>query len=309
MIHRFSCETVTDLHEKMVGELVYRTRPEVDDDISISVSLHNVIAHAKSFEWDFNLKDLWLTSHRWSMMVNQYLNRGALDYWLDSIDKGIAPKRNARGIATMRMNEVAPRNTGRGVTRRWGSCMLALSYRQLPAPQITLHSRTSYLGYIAALDLTVAYKAAQLVSEIVGIPVKEMQFVWQLEAAQYHPMRSMAWILGNVRRRNEFWENDFTREQSPGLFHTRKWFDQIDQMDHEGKLYEEMTYATFLRVRKRYHTEVWGYDFGEPFETPLTKRFKPLPSLHVDDLMIKFGKKEKEPDLDKVELNYDGISE
>ncbi|MGH3834118.1 MAG: hypothetical protein ACRDSF_00220 [Pseudonocardiaceae bacterium] len=307
MIHTFRYPTVTELHEGILEELVYSKRSKVDDDISISVSMHNVIASAKSFQWDFDLKTLWLTRHRWSMMVNQYLNAGALDYWLDSIAAGIAPKKNARGIATMRMNEVKPRQSGRGVTRRWGSCMLALSYRQIPRPQITLHSRTSYLGYIAALDLTLAYKAAQLVSEITGIAVSDMQFVWQLEAAQYHPMRSMAWILGDEDRREEFWAMDLGREECPGFFHTKKWFDQIDAMDNSGKLYEEMTYATFCRIRKRLHTEVYGYPYGEDYETESNKRFAPLPSLSVEDLTIKFAKKAKEPDPDKVELNYDGV--
>ena len=315
MIHSYQESTVTRLHSMMCASLAFTTRSCVDDDISISVSRHNVIAAAERFEWDFDLKRLWLSKQRWTMLVNQYLNKGAMEYWLDGIDTGIAAKKNARGIATMRTNTVAPRMTGRGVTRRWGSCILGFSYRQWPYPQITMHSRTSYLGYIAALDITLAYCLAKEIHLRTGMPPEEMQFVWQLEAAQFHPMRSMAYYLNSPRLRERFFahnvDNDHSREISPGMHHSGKWFRQIEQMDHEGKPYSEMTYSTFCRLRKRYHTEVIGTEYAENFGDDKVKPFKPLPSLKADELAINFSKKHRntEPDLDKVDINYDGEDE
>jgi hypothetical protein len=312
MIRTYQEATVTKLHQVMCHSLAFTSRQCVDDDISISVSRHNVVAAAERFEWNFDLRHLWLSRQRWTMLVNQYLNKGAMDYWLDGIQTGIAAKKNARGIATLRTNTVAPRMTGRGVTRRWGSCILGYSYRQWPYPQITMHSRTSYLGYIAALDISVAYCLAKEIALRTGVPPEEMQFVWQLEAAQFHPMRSMAFYLNFHRNRQRLFKHDpnhpQSREMCPGMHHTRKWFDQIERMDQDGLPYSEMTYSTFCRIRKRYHTEVIGLEYAEQFGDDRVKPFQPLPSLHTRDLVIKFSKKHEraEPDLDKVELNYDG---
>lgn len=311
MIHSYRRDTATDLHQRLCESLALSARPEIDDDISISVSRHNVVAAADRFEWDLDLKSLWLSKQRWTMLVNQYLDPGAMGYWLDGIESGLAVKKNARGIATMRTNTVTPRQTGRGLTRRWGSCILAFSYRQIPRPQFTMHSRTSYLGYIAALDMSLAYCLAKRVEERTGVPPEEMSFIWQLEAAQFHPMRSMAWYFSHDKM--DFYSFDVShpkaRERCPGMYHSRKWFDKFREMDREGLFYSDMTYSTYARIRKRYHTEVKGFDYSQRFADDDVKAFRPLPSLHTGDLVINFSKNalRREPDLDKVEENYDGI--
>src|SRR3546814_20570713 len=71
------------------------------------------------------------------------------------------------------------------LSRQWGSCMLAISFRRIPVPQITLYSRTSYFGYIGYLDMTAAHVLAKDVSQRVGVPVEELRFVWQIEDAQW----------------------------------------------------------------------------------------------------------------------------
>ena len=38
--------------------------------------------------------------------------------------------------------------------------MLTFSYKALPQPHITMHSRTSYLGYLGALDMSVGWRLA-----------------------------------------------------------------------------------------------------------------------------------------------------
>jgi hypothetical protein len=312
-MHMYHEATATELHDVLCTSLARTSRDSVDDDISISVSRHNVLAAAHRFEWDLDLSSLWLSKQRWTMLINQYVDVGAMDYWLDSIETGLAVKKSARGVATMRTNTVAPRKTGKGLTRRWGSCILGFSYRQLPQPQFTMHSRTSYLGYIAALDISLAHCLASAVGERTGIPPEEMMFVWQLEAAQFHPMRSMAWYFDGSLDQRDFLrfrvDHPQARQICPGMYHSRKWFDKFQKMDEEGLLYEDMTYSTYARMRKRWHTEIKGYDYGEPFETPNAKRFKPLPSLKTGDLVLKFSKSalRREADLDKVEENYDGV--
>src|SRR3546814_3143141 len=45
-----------------------------------------------------------------------------------------------RGTAVMRTNLVQKRGNTNRPSRQWGSCMLAISFRRIPVPQITLRS-------------------------------------------------------------------------------------------------------------------------------------------------------------------------
>lgn len=302
--HIYSADTMSDLHEKICQSLAYGPAAEMDMVTSVDVQKHNVFAIADSMEWDFDLSDLWLTKSRWTTMVRQYINPVALETWLNSCEAKLRGRK--RGVSVMRTNEVQQRTSptkngdAQRVWRAWGSCMLAIGYRALPRPQITLHSRTSYLGYIGALDMSVAYVCGKMIAERVGIAVEDIQFVWHLEAAQFHGFKSLAYLLDNDDAREEFMAiqvGDGTSERDkklrrtqPGLYISRKWMNSFEKEDAEGKLYGDMNFGQTRRIRKRYHTQVLGYDYGEPFEggghnsASQNKRFKPLPSVPADKL-------------------------
>lgn len=303
-VHIYSNETMTDLHEEMCNSLAYGPSTAMDMVTSVDVQKHNVVGVAESMDWDFDLRDLWLTSARWTSMVRQYINPVALNTWLNTIESKL--KGRKRGVSIMRTNEVAQRSSptksgeNQRLWRTWGSCMLAIGYRSLPRPQITLHSRTSYLGYIGALDMSVARVCAQNIAKRVGLAPEDIQFVWHLEAAQFHAFKSLAWLLDEPEARESFMAisvgkgDDLIDKQikrrSPGLYIARKWMNQFEKNDLDSLSYGDMNFGQTRRIRKRYHTEVLGYDFGEPFEggphTSLSqnKRFKPLPSKKASDL-------------------------
>lgn len=301
--HLYQTDTATDLHKNLCDSLAYGHSNEMDMVTSVDVQKHNVMAIAESFEWDFDLRDLWLTKSRWTTMIRQYINPVALDYWLNSVEKKL--KGRKRGVSVMRTNEVqqrtgATRAGGERVWRAWGSCMLAIGYRAMPRPQITLHSRTSYLGYIGALDMSVAHVCAKLIAERVGLTPEDIQFVWHLEAAQFHGFKSLAYLLDDVDRREQFMdlyvgdgssvEDKNLRRRQPALYISRKWMRSFEQDDAEGKLYGDMNFGQTRRIRKRWHTEVLGYEHGERFEggdhrsASQNKRFKVLPSCKVSNL-------------------------
>ena len=291
-IHAYNFPTGTALHDGITQKLAFAPKSKLDLVTSVDVQLHNVLARAESFEWEFDLKRMWLGRSRWTAMINQYINPVALEEWLDSCEAKL--KGRKRGVSIMRTNSVAQRTNGQKdrVWRRWGSCMLAIGYRSMPEPQITLHSRTSYFGYIAALDLTVAHVCARLIGERVGLAPEEMSFVWHNECTQYHAFKSMAYIMGDEGMRERFLEPDepHTRESAPALYYSQKWLDGFAKEDAEGKLYGDMNFGQTRRIRKRWHTEVLGYDYGEPFEggthasSSQNRRFKPLPSVSSDQL-------------------------
>lgn len=196
----FKAQTLTELHDLLCESLVEATKDELDVISTVDVQIHNVIAECESMEWDFDLKDMWLTKSRWSMMLNQYIDPEELEAWIAQVTGKIGLKK--RGICVMRTKTVKARGgeaTGHTnkETRRWGSCMLAISYKARPAPQITLYSRTSYLGYIGALDLTVAWIIARTLADAMGTDVSKFRFVWMNEAVQWHNFKSLAYLLNH----------------------------------------------------------------------------------------------------------------
>lgn len=306
---------MTELHDKMCTALVTAREEELDVISTVDVQIHNVIAEAESMDWDFDMKSMWLTKSRWTMMVNQYLDPEEVTAWVDRCTSKIGTR--GRGIAVMRTKMVAARGgaaTGHTnkETRRWGSCMLAVSYKALPAPQITLYSRTSYLGYIGALDLTVAWMLGKTLAEAMGIKVEDIRFVWMNEAIQWHNFKSLAFLLNhpNKKRRKKYrrlmmkstkkLEPDEIKalKKSPALHLSRKWLAKVIAEDKAGRTYGDMTYNTFRRIVRRYHTEVHGLDYAKQFEgwsvhkkgekagekKEFFKAYGPLPSTHCSTL-------------------------
>lgn len=273
---------MTSLHDKLCHHIVHADADHVDVISPVDIQIHNVIAEANSMDWDFNLKHLWLTPSRWTMMVRQYIDRDAFIEWIEKATKHIGTK--GRGIAMMRTHEVKARGGeafGNKETRRWGSCMLAVSYKAIPRPQITLYSRTSYLGYLSGLDLSVAWMCGKYLAAELGVPVESFSFVWMNEAMQYHNFKSMAYLLNHpdpiqrkqYRRWLRFSETKLKAEEDweyvdsrPALRLTRKWLQKLILDDQQGKTLGDMTYNTYRRIRRRYHTEVLGYERALEFE-------------------------------------------
>lgn len=314
----FHAATMTELHDQMCTALIEAKADQLDVISTVDVQIHNVIAQADSMDWDFDMKSMWLTKSRWTMMINQYLDPEELTAWIDRCTGKIGKK--GRGIAVMRTKTVAARGgaaTGHTnkETRRWGSCMLALSYKALPTPQITLYSRTSYLGYIGALDLTVAWMAGKALADAMGMDVKDIQFVWMNEAIQWHNFKSLAFLLNHPekKRRKAYrrlmmkpvkkLDEDEIKllKRSPALNLSRKWLAKVIKEDNDGRTYGDMTYNTFRRIVRRYHTEVHGFDYAKQFEgwsvwkkgpkegenKEYFKAYPPLPSVHCSTLDFK----------------------
>ena len=311
----YHAPTLTQLHDQMCDSLIMADPEELDVISSVDVQIHDVVGYAESMDWEFDLKSMWLTKSRWTMMVRQYIDAEELDEWLNRCTSKIGLK--GRGIAVMRTKTVKPRGgaaTGHTnkETRRWGSCMLNLSYKALPRPQITLHSRTSYLGYIGALDLSVAWMIGKYLAKSMGVDVKDFAFVWHIEAIQWHNFKSLAYMLNHTDPTYQNWYRSLMMEsgktlplsdkkmilQKPALKLSRKWLQKVMKEDTDGLTYGDMTYNTYRRIRRRYHTEVHGYEYAQEFEgwsyyktgpkqgeqKEYFKAYLPLPSCKIETL-------------------------
>lgn len=308
-------KNMTQLHDQLCNRLVFASEQKLDVISSVDVQIHNVIAEAESMAWDFDLKNMWLTPSRWTMMINQYIDPQELEAWIGQCTGKIGVK--GRGIAVMRTKTVKARGgaaTGHTnkETRRWGSCMLAISYKAKPRPQITLYSRTSYLGYIGGLDLSVAWMCGRYLAKELGISVEDISFVWMNEAVQWHNFKSLAYLLNHheedqqiaYRRMLMLPSKELTNAEkrtiidAPALKLSRKWLQKVIQEDNDGRTYGDMTYNTFRRIVRRFHTEVKGYEAAQEFEgwsyykqgekkgekKEFFKAYLPLPSTPVSTL-------------------------
>lgn len=314
-MHTYHAATMTELHDMLCESLITATEDELDMVTSVDVQKHNVLAEADSMEWDFNLKSMWLTPSRWTMMIRQYLDPEEFEAWMSTVTTKIGLR--GRGIAVMRTKVVKPRGgaaTGHTnkETRRWGSCMLAISYKAKPAPQITLYSRTSYLGYIGALDLSVAWMVGRYLAAAMGTDVSQFRFVWMNEAIQWHNFKSLAYMLNNnnpklrkkyrrllIKPKSKLEPKELARlEGAPALILSRNWLRKMMKEDADGVTYGDMTYNTYRRIRRRWHTEVLGYDKAKEFEgwsyykqgpkagekKEFFKAYQPLPDCLIEDL-------------------------
>jgi len=282
-VRHYTAPTMTELYDQLVESLIHAKPDEIDLNTSVDVSIHDVIAEADSMDWDFDMKSAWLTKGRWAMMLRQYIDPEDLEAWIGRVTSKIGTKH--RGIAVLRTKIVKPRGgaaTGHTnkETRSWGSCMLNISYKALPVPQITLYSRTSYLGYIGALDLTVAWVIGRYLAKELGIDVKDIKFVWVNQAIQWHNFKSLAYMLNHVDETKRVHYRRLLMEPSselkgvekreivdhPAIKGSRKWLQGILKDDRAGRTYGDMTYNTFRRIVRRFHTEVLGLEAAEGFE-------------------------------------------
>jgi len=294
MLHAYRFGTVDQMHSGLLRRLATGDAETLDVATSVDTQLHNVMCHAKSFQFDMDLKSMWLGEFRWNMLIRQYIDPVALENFLNAIQARM-PRRTSRGVATLRTNMVAVHQNASREWRKWGSCMLAVTFRRNPTPQITLHSRTSYIGYIAALDIRVAQHIGELIGERLGIEVEDMSFVWVVDMAQYHGFKSMAATLMDPEHRELIENWDPNDRSKPGVRITKKWLLSMQKEDAEGKLYGDMKFGQVRRIRKRMHSELLGIDpetnpyaGGDHSVGSQRKAFQPLPSRMLSTL--DFGK-------------------
>lgn len=314
-MRHYTAATMTDMYQQLTDSLIHGTEDTLDLISSVDVQIHDVVAEADSMVWDFDMKDAWLTKSRWSMMVKQYIDPDELENFIGLATSKIGIKE--RGVAVLRTKKVLPRGgaaTGHTnkQTRTWGSCMLNISYKAIPVPQITLYSRTSYLGYIGALDIGVAYMVGKYLARELGVDVSTFKFVWYNQAIQWHNFKSLAFMLNHVDEdKREHYRRllinpstDLTTPEKreilghPAIKLSRKWLQKVIKEDATGRTYGDFSYNTFRRIVRRFHTEVYGLEYAQGFEgwshykngpkegqqKEFFKAYGLLPSIKVDSL-------------------------
>lgn len=245
MLHTYRTADAATLHDQITHDLAYE---QSDVSNATDVQNHVIVGLADSFAFDMNLANLFHTERRWNQLAREYVDPEALELWLDAIEAKLSIKK--RGVAVMRTRSQTPRRNAGAAWRTWGSCMLSYSFRRVPDPVITLHSRTTYMGFLAPLDIGTAYVAAQAVGQRIGMPVENMRFAWHVEVGQFHGFKSLAWHL----RQREMGQ-DVPTPTGTGGYLVEKTLAGFKKQDDEGVQYGDMSYGQQRRARKRWHAE------------------------------------------------------
>lgn len=299
MLHSFTYPDAVTMHDAICRRMMFGSMGKHFDWIgSPEVGMSNVQIGLESFDYDFNFAEAFQQSTRWRLMVRQYINPDQLDWALGMVEAHLGKKpgvkqriNQKRGIATVRLNPVdewdpdeddydqagselstnlvGSRKTGTRTARRWGSCMLNMTYRISPRPTVTLNSRTTYFGMLAMMDVTVAHVFGKMCNAITGFSMADTQFVWNINLAQWHGFRSLAWALtdNDARAKLEahYEQRDKHKATRPGFYRSLTGYRRLARLDDEGVLYGDEKFASALRMRKRFHTEIHGPEYAAQF--------------------------------------------
>lgn len=220
-----------------------------------TVAYDNLLA-ARSMDYDFDLgRDLWLTKHRWSVLVRQYLDPQETERFLDkAVEIAVPRSKNAkRGVVT----SMFARNVAREAKKhRWGNCMGTFTFRGTPGqglkygPVLALHSRVTYIAYIGGLDIALGAVLAREIADRAGVDASDFGFRWYVDALQFHGFKSLPLLF------KKEYITDLDRPELRDRYPTQKivgrWYDVIKQKYEDGEPLEAEKYGPLKRVRRRY---------------------------------------------------------
>lgn len=239
-------DTATDLWNKVTRWHLFRT--QLDHRSPIACNVNDVFLQARSLDYDFDLREVWLNPSRWTMLIRDYLDPDDLNNFVRGA-RDIYENRGKTGTLT----EMPFRHVQRRAKRhRWGNCLIGTTFRGQAdshlAPTLTFYSRVSYNAYILGLDLAIA---SVLAREIAGDPSR-VRFQWYLNVLSLHPFKSIPYL---------FTQPDLILTlENPGTGHLAyptwseidKWFQRIVMYEVEGKPLEAEKYGPLKRIRRRY---------------------------------------------------------
>ncbi len=278
MIQKISGGDLTELWYNVTRWHLYRE--EVDLYLGIGTNMYNVFLEADSAEFDFNLREVWLNSSRWTRLVREYIDPVDATMFVRNSREILAGK-GAKGVITnMPFRPVERRADLR--RHKWGNCLLAATFRGTPGsdvrPTLTVHSRVSYNGYMLGMDMGVVHALAREITE--GEP--DMVIVqWHLDVTQFHSFKCLPYLytqpdlMEELQKVEEHEEWMLLQKKYPTWKSISRWWETVLRFEEEGKTLEEEKYGPFRRIRKRYQE----YERGDL-----------VPSVHISELdFMKIG--------------------
>jgi len=184
------------------------------------------LLQAESTSFDFDLSHVGFTKTRWARYCHQYLDKEALDVWLENL-KYISK----RGDNLFRSKDAVRRLR----EHAHGSCWLGLSYRNQPRT-LVLYSRVAEFPTRAALELTMCHLVGQEIKKRLGND-EPIRLVWFISSLFLSCLHMLPWLA-----RNNILEETYARDDPVGHFVRH-------QIDHIAK--GNVRYGPTKRMARR----------------------------------------------------------
>ncbi len=259
-------------------------KEEVDLELGIGTNLNNVILEAESMAYQFDLREVWLNSSRWTRLTREYLDGYETTEFIKR-SRIILDDKGRNGVIT---NVHFKHVTRSDRKHKWGNCLLAATFRgsdrnDRVVPTLTIHSRVSYNAYMLGLDMALVHVLARDITE--GRP-ERIRLQWHFDVLQLHSFKCLPYLYTqpdlmeklDLMRRNpsdnsEGSDRILTVDRYPTWRTIARWWDKVLEFEAEGKTVEEELYGPFKRIRRRYEeyqqgifvpsTTVEELDFGK----------------------------------------------
>lgn len=186
-------ENLTELWDREVRSMY---AGPVDHVSQLDTVRYDNILSAQSMAFDFDLsREVGFSHSRWVKLINDYLDPSATRRFLDrsaDVCLGDMKAGGTVGLGT-RADFMREKHT-------FGNCIMGFTFHGTrEEPVLSMHSRVSYLCYIAPLDLALARAVAAAIGERVRIGVVNFQFRWVVDALQFHGINSLPTLATRYR--------------------------------------------------------------------------------------------------------------
>lgn len=176
MILTLEGSNITEIFGEVIDSMLWQPQFVVDLTKSPSIYTYNNLLMADSCDFELDLASVGLTKNRWARFLTQYIDKAELEAWLQSINdqrRGVINLLRSTGDTKMTPSLYQPDKAG----HRWGACFLGVSLQLIPAPRLTLYSRTARMPTTAAMELTLISLLAKEIKRRYHIN-KKIKFTW-----------------------------------------------------------------------------------------------------------------------------------
>lgn len=182
LLMKIIAKTITELMHKTLRDQL-ESSPGVGLFTSNAHHLISVTLLSKTCKYDFDIsKEAWLTKRRWLRLVKDYMDIKRLKDFIKNCVKVYKDRSLVSTEMTFKNNP----------SHKWGNCLLAITYC---SQKFTLYSRTTYLGYIAYLDVLIPYLLAKKVASQTSLTLKDFQFEWHITNQQISFLKVLPVVL------------------------------------------------------------------------------------------------------------------
>lgn len=181
----------SDLTHLWTSELRSMYRGEVDHVSKLETIRYDSVLSSDSCSFSYDLgADTGFPYGRWAKLVSDYLEPGATARFLDrAVDLSVGDSKPG-GVVSLATKQELLRDK-----HYLGNCIMGFTWRgDRTSPVLTMHSRVSYLGYIAPLDLALARAVAAAIATKLRLGVEDIAFRWVVDSLQFHGINSLPTI-------------------------------------------------------------------------------------------------------------------